>query len=170
MSTQRGGSVHSRSAWKLTRPGGRATSIRRHERSPACEACSSTQAASFRSDMLHPNSLSAADRPGGRCLCTARTSVPPSTGTSSAQRRIVGLELDHLHDAPVGNERHEATVERIGMRGGFAALARRVIRQRDAKGAAFACVESVDVASHFVRDHPGRDGGWVEQCLIDARG
>ena len=54
------------------------------------------------------------------------------------QCRILRLELAHLDDLLVRHELHEAAVVRVGVQGRLTGPGRRVVRERDAEGAAFA--------------------------------
>ena len=84
------------------------------------------------------------------------------------QRRVRGLELDHLNDLGAGDEPDETAVVGVGVRGAFAGAGaftgagRRVVGQRDPELAAFASVEHVHVAGHGVGDLPPLDGIGVQ--------
>jgi len=87
----------------------------------------------------------------------------------AAERRIVGLEFDHLDDLFIRDKPGEATVEGVGVGGRLAGAGRRVIGERDAEGAAFAGIERAHVAGHAGRHHPRRHGARVDQRPIDGR-
>src|SRR6266540_7123561 len=66
-------------------------------------------------------------------------------------------------------ELHEAAVVRVGVRGCLTGPARRVVRERDPEGAAFAGVEGMHVTGHAVRHFPLRDRARIEEGAIDDR-
>src|SRR5215472_10951698 len=70
------------------------------------------------------------------------------------QRRVRGLELEHLDDLRIGNEPDEPAVVGVGLRAGLPGTCRRVVGQRDPELAALAGLERMDVAGHRVGDHP----------------
>ena len=87
----------------------------------------------------------------------------------AAQHGICRLELDHLDNLLVRHDLHEATVDRVGVRGRLAGPGRRVVRERDPKRATFAGGERMHVAGHAGRQHPRRDRAHIEKRAMDDR-
>jgi hypothetical protein len=75
--------------------------------------------------------------------------------------------LVYLHDLLVRHQPLEAAVVRVGVGGRLAGAGRRVVRERDPEGAAFAGVERMHLAGHPVRHLPSDDGVRIEQRAID---